>query len=64
MEGDPELLALGPEAVLYAILDEVVDEYTPVVDGVENDIDEIEDALFEQQRGHALPAHLRACRAR
>ena len=47
MEGDPELLARGPEAVLYAILDEVVDDYSPVVDGVENDIDEIEDALFE-----------------
>ncbi len=46
LEGQPELLAQGPEAVLYAILDEVVDEYTPVVDGVENDIDEIEDALF------------------
>lgn len=47
MEGDPELLAQGPEAVLYAILDEVVDEYAPVIEGVENDIDEIEDALFE-----------------
>ncbi|WP_426323669.1 magnesium/cobalt transporter CorA [Microbacterium sp. E-13] len=47
MERDPELLARGPEAVLYAILDEVVDEYTPVIEGVENDIDEIEDALFE-----------------
>jgi magnesium transporter len=47
MERDPALLALGPEAVLYAILDEVVDEYSPVIDGVENDIDEIEDALFE-----------------
>ena len=47
MERDPELLARGPEAVLYAILDEVVDEYAPVMDGVENDIDEIEDALFE-----------------
>src|SRR6478609_3151448 len=47
MEGDPKLLALGPEAVLYAILDEVVDEYWPVIEGVENDIDEIEDALFE-----------------
>jgi magnesium transporter len=46
MESQPELLALGPEAVLYAILDEVVDEYTPVTAGVENDIDEIEDALF------------------
>ena len=42
----PELLRLGPEAVLYAILDQVVDEYAPVVAGLENDIDEIEDQLF------------------
>ncbi|MDO8382587.1 MULTISPECIES: magnesium/cobalt transporter CorA [Microbacterium] len=46
LESQPDLLALGPEAVLYAILDEVVDEYKPVVLGVENDIDEIEDTLF------------------
>ena len=46
LEGQPDLLARGPEAVLYAILDQVVDEYEPVVDGVANDIDEIEDALF------------------
>ncbi|TFD82538.1 magnesium and cobalt transport protein CorA [Cryobacterium fucosi] len=47
MESTPELLALGPEAVLYAILDQVVDEYGPVVAGLENDIDEIEDQLFD-----------------
>jgi magnesium transporter len=41
------LLRLGPEAVLYAILDQVVDEYAPVVAGLENDIDEIEDELFD-----------------
>lgn len=46
MENSPELLRLGPEAVLYAILDQVVDEYAPVVAGVENDIDEIEDQVF------------------
>jgi magnesium transporter len=46
LENQPDLLARGPEAVLYAILDQVVDEYEPVVDGVQNDIDEIEDALF------------------
>ncbi|PJJ61558.1 magnesium/cobalt transporter CorA [Compostimonas suwonensis] len=46
MEAQPELLALGPEAILYAILDDVVDEYGPVVAGLENDIDEIEDELF------------------
>lgn len=46
MESQPEFLALGPEAVLYAILDQVVDEYEPVAAGLENDIDEIEDELF------------------
>ncbi|ALE06834.1 transporter [Arthrobacter sp. ERGS1:01] len=46
LEADPELLAMGPEAVLYAILDQVVDDYQPVVNGLENDIDEIEDQLF------------------
>ncbi|RNF89443.1 magnesium and cobalt transport protein CorA [Streptomyces botrytidirepellens] len=46
MESTPELLALGPEAVLYAILDAVVDGYAPVVSGVQNDIDEIETEVF------------------
>jgi len=46
MESAPELLALGPEAVLYAILDAVVDGYAPVVSGVQNDIDEIETEVF------------------
>src|ERR1700722_5823410 len=47
LEEAPELLRLGPEAVLYAIVDQVVDEYAPVVAGLENDIDEIEDQLFK-----------------
>jgi magnesium transporter len=46
MEADPELLARGPEAVLYAILDSVVDGYAPVVAGVQKDIDEIEIEVF------------------
>jgi magnesium transporter len=47
LEATPQLLQCGPEAVLYAILDQVVDEYGPVVAGLENDIDEIEDQLFD-----------------
>ena len=47
LERTPELLRLGPEAVLYAVVDQVVDEYAPVVAGLENDIDEIEDQLFK-----------------
>ena len=50
MESDPGLLARGPEAVLYAILDAVVDGYAPVVAGLQNDIDEIETEVF---RGEA-----------
>ena len=46
METDQELLSQGPEAVLYAILDSVVDGYAPVVAGVGKDIDEIEIQVF------------------
>ncbi|MBA2489339.1 MAG: magnesium and cobalt transport protein CorA [Chloroflexi bacterium] len=46
MEADPELLSRGPEAVLYAILDSVVDGYAPVVAGLQKDIDEIETQVF------------------
>ena len=46
LESTPELLRLGPEAILYAILDRVVDDYAPVVAGLENDIDEIEAQVF------------------
>ncbi|WP_405775627.1 magnesium and cobalt transport protein CorA [Streptomyces sp. NBC_00859] len=46
MEETPDLLALGPEAALYAILDSVVDGYAPVVTGVQIDIDEIETEVF------------------
>jgi len=46
LEAKPGLLSHGPEAILYAILDQVVDEYAPVVAGLENDIDELEDQLF------------------
>src|SRR6266567_3694461 len=50
LESDPELLVRGPEAVLYAIFDAVVDGYAPVVAGLQNDIDEIETEVF---RGEA-----------
>ncbi|GCE43500.1 Magnesium and cobalt transport protein CorA [Rhodococcus wratislaviensis] len=51
MESNPDLLRLGPEAVLYAILDAVVDGYAPVVAGLQNDIDEIETEVFSGAPG-------------
>ncbi|GAA4924965.1 magnesium transporter [Actinomycetospora succinea] len=46
LEADPELLAQGPRAVLYAVLDRVVDDYRPVVLGLRDDIDQIETQVF------------------
>jgi len=46
LEGEPELLQRGPVAVLYAVMDQVVDDYGPVVAGLENDIGEIETEVF------------------
>ncbi|HEX2739491.1 MAG TPA: magnesium/cobalt transporter CorA [Rubrobacter sp.] len=46
LEADPELLRRGPETILHAIMDRVVDDYAPVVDGLGNDIQEIEAEVF------------------
>lgn len=46
IEQEDNFLSRGPEAILYAVLDWVVDGYAPVVEGLENDIDEIEEQVF------------------
>lgn len=46
-ENHRQLLAAGPQAILYGLLDFVVDGYAPVLSGLENDIDEIETQVFE-----------------
>jgi magnesium transporter len=46
LEARPDLLRKGPMAIAYAIIDHVVDSYEPVVFGLENDIDEIENEVF------------------
>jgi len=46
LEADPGLLDGGPHAVLYAVLDKVVDDYVPVLDGLQDDIDGIEVQVF------------------
>ena len=51
LEESSDRLAQGPLAAFYAILDRLVDDYTPVLEGLQNDIDEIEDQLFSGDRG-------------
>jgi magnesium transporter len=49
LEEHPEILRRGPVAILHAVMDRVVDDYAPVVAGLENDIDEIEDQVFGER---------------
>jgi magnesium transporter len=46
LEQRPELLTAGSSSALWAILDQVVDGYAPVVAGLEHDIDQIEATVF------------------
>jgi magnesium transporter len=46
LEQRPDLLAAGSTSALWAILDEVVDDYAPVVAGLEHDIDQVEATVF------------------
>jgi magnesium Mg(2+) and cobalt Co(2+) transport protein (corA) len=48
IESRPDLLCAGPSAVLHAIVDKVVDDYEPVMEGLENDIREVELAVFSE----------------
>ena len=48
LEQRPALLEEGPGAVLWAILDKVVDDYVPVIEGLERDIEEVEHTVFAQ----------------
>ena len=54
LEREPKLLALGPGAALHAIVDRIVDAYEPVVDGVQEDIDEVETEVFSPQAANPV----------
>jgi magnesium transporter len=50
LEREPELAVRGPGAVLYAIVDRIVDDYEPVVEGLTVDIQEVEEQVFSPGR--------------
>ncbi len=50
LERDPGLAALGPGAVLYSIVDRIVDDYEPVVEGLTVDVQEVEEQVFSPGR--------------
>jgi magnesium transporter len=52
LERHPALLKEGSAAVFWAIVDKVVDDYAPVIEGLEKDIEEVEVTVFS---GTAAP---------
>jgi magnesium transporter len=50
IERSPERLKHGTGAVLHAIVDKVVDEYTPAIEGLEEDVDQVEEQVFSLAR--------------
>jgi magnesium transporter len=47
LEARPDLLRLGASSAIWAVLDKVVDDYIPVVDAIEDDIEEVEKDVFD-----------------
>jgi magnesium transporter len=50
MEKRPDLLLCGPSAALHAIVDRVVDDYLPVIAGLDSDIRHVEAEVFSTAR--------------
>ncbi len=62
LEKDPEHLGQGPDYVAHAVLDFIVDGFEPIVDHVEQTVQELEDlaiAIFPQQDTIRRIFHLR-----
>ena len=50
LEGQRDLLRLGPAAVLYAVADQVVDDFVDVATAMEEDVEELEVSVFTPER--------------
>jgi magnesium transporter len=50
IESRPEMLRCGPGSVMHGIIDKVVDDYEPVLAGIEDDIEEVEEEVFSERR--------------
>jgi len=50
-ESTPHLLSKGPGYVLYALMDFVVDQYLPIVQHIEEEVEDLEDIIFGKSAG-------------
>jgi magnesium transporter len=47
-EGAPKMLAMGEGFVVYSIMDFIVDNYFPILQELENEVDALEDTIFSR----------------
>jgi magnesium transporter len=54
-EREPDMLALGPSYCLYAVLDAIVDHYAPIAASFRQQLDDLEERIFESEfRRHTI----------
>jgi magnesium transporter len=63
-EREPELLRHGPGYVLYALMDAVVDRYFPVLDALEDELEQVEQRIFANTDARASVESLYAIKQR
>ena len=57
-ECTPKLLAKGPGYVLYALMDFVIDQYLPMVQEFEEEVQVVEEMILNEQPGSKATAHI------
>lgn len=58
LEASPQLLRKGPGAALYALMDFVVDQYFPIIDVLEEELQRLEDDIFAESFSRETPAKI------
>jgi magnesium transporter len=57
-ESTPHLLRKGPGFALYAVMDSIVDQYFPVIDELEEQLESLEERIFAQHATRETTAHI------
>jgi magnesium transporter len=58
LEANPQLLRRGPGAALYALMDFVVDQYFPIIDALEQQLQALEDTIFSGSFSRETPGQI------
>ena len=57
-EATPQLLTKGPGFALYALMDFIVDQYFPIVDALEGELEAVEETIFGETLSRATASRI------